>query len=114
MAMKQAVGLIGVGLMGHGIARNVLKHGYKLTIMNHEGNRPLDELLTLGVATRATAAEVAREADVVILCVTGTKQVEDVVTSESGVLSGLKPGAVVVDCSTAIPGYTISMAALVK
>jgi 3-hydroxyisobutyrate dehydrogenase-like beta-hydroxyacid dehydrogenase len=114
MVMKQAVGLIGVGLMGHGIARNVLKHGYKLTIMNHEGNRPLDELLTLGVATRATAAEVAREADVVILCVTGTKQVEDVVTSESGVLSGLKPGAVVVDCSTAIPGSTIRMAALVK
>jgi 3-hydroxyisobutyrate dehydrogenase-like beta-hydroxyacid dehydrogenase len=114
MAMKPAIGLIGVGLMGHGIARNVLKHGYKLTIMEHEGNRPLDELRTLGVSTRATAAEVARESDVVILCVTGSKQVEEVMTSESGVLSGLTPGAIVIDCSTAIPGSTIRMAGLVK
>jgi 3-hydroxyisobutyrate dehydrogenase-like beta-hydroxyacid dehydrogenase len=114
MAMKPAIGLIGVGLMGHGIARNVLKQGYTLTIMEHEGNRPLDELRTLGVSTRATPAEVARESDVVILCVTGSKQVEEVITSESGVLSGLKPGAIVIDCSTAIPGSTIRVAALVK
>src|ERR1700761_7162998 len=105
--MKPAIGLIGVGLMGHGIARNVLKHGYRLTIMTHEGNRPLDELLTLGVSTRPTAVEVASESDVVILCVTGSKQVEDILTSENGVLSGLKSGPTIVDCSTAIPGSTL-------
>ena len=95
--MKPSIGVIGVGLMGHGIARNILKHGYKLTLMEHPGNRPLDELLSLGAAPRATAAEVARDADVVILCVTGTPQVEEVLTSENGVLAGLRPGAVVVD-----------------
>ena len=112
--MKPSVGIIGVGLMGHGIARNVLKHGYGLTVLEHTGNRPLDELLSLGAATRKSAAEVARESDVLILCVTGSPQVEDALASESGALFGLKPGAVVVDCSTAIPGSTLRMAALVK
>ncbi len=112
--MKPAIGLIGVGLMGHGIARNILKRGYALTVLEHPGNRPLDELLSLGVATRAKAADVARDSDVVILCVTGTPQVEDALTSESGVLSGLRPGAIVIDCSTAIPGSTIRMAALTQ
>ena len=112
--MKPTVGLIGVGLMGHGIARNILKRGYQLTILEHPGNRPLDELLSLGVATRKTPAEVARESDVVILCVTGSPQVEDALTSAAGVLVGLKPGAVIVDCSTAIPGSTQRMAALVE
>src|SRR3569833_629110 len=105
--MKPAIGLIGVGLMGHGIARILLMRGYGLTVLEHPGNRPLDELLSLGVATRAKAAEVARESDDVILCVTGTPQVEVALTSESGVLSGLRPGAVVVDCSTAIPGSSV-------
>lgn len=112
--MKPAIGLIGVGLMGHGIARNILKHGYKLTVLEHPGNRPLDELLSLGVATRGAAAEVASESDILILCVTGTPQVEDALTSENGALSQLRPNAVVVDCSTAVPGSTLRMAALVK
>lgn len=112
--MKTRVGIIGVGLMGHGIARNVLKHGFNLTAMEHPGNRPLDELLSMGAVPRATAAQVAREFDVVILCVTGSPQVEEVLTSETGVLAGLSPGAVVVDCSTALPGSTERMAALVQ
>jgi 3-hydroxyisobutyrate dehydrogenase-like beta-hydroxyacid dehydrogenase len=112
--MKRTIGIIGVGLMGHGIARNILKHGYNLTILEHPGNRPLDELLSMGAATRGTAGDVARNSDIVILCVTGSPQVEDVLTSENGVLSGLRPGAIVVDCSTAIPGSTARMASLVK
>lgn len=112
--MKRTIGIIGVGLMGHGIARNILKHGHRLTVLEHPGNRPLDELLSMGATTRLTPADVARNSDIVILCVTGSSQVEEVLTSENGVLAGLRPGAVVVDCSTAIPGSTVRMAALVK
>jgi 3-hydroxyisobutyrate dehydrogenase-like beta-hydroxyacid dehydrogenase len=112
--MKPAIGLIGVGLMGHGIARNILKHGYKLTVLEHPGNRPLDELKSLGVSTQTTAAEVARSAGVVILCVTGTPQVEEVLTAANGVLAGLQPRSIVVDCSTAIPASTVRMAAQVE
>jgi 3-hydroxyisobutyrate dehydrogenase-like beta-hydroxyacid dehydrogenase len=112
--MKPAIGLIGVGLMGHGLARNILKRGYKLTVLEHPGNRPLDELQALGVSTRSMAADVARNCDVVILCVTGTPQVEEVLTAADGVLAGLRPGSIVVDCSTAIPASTIRMAAQVE
>ena len=112
--MKAAVGIIGVGMMGHGIARNVLKHGFALTALEHPGNQPLTELLAGGATTQTTARAVAQASDVVILCVTGSPEVEAVLTGEGGVLEGLRPGAIVVDCSTAIPTATERMAALVR
>lgn len=112
--MKAAVGIIGVGMMGHGIARNVLKHGHPLTALEHPGNQPLTELLAGGATTRSTASAVAQASDIIILCVTGSPEVETVLDGPDGVLAGLKPGAVVVDCSTAIPTSTERMAALVR
>src|SRR4051795_7625591 len=79
-SMTQAIGMIGIGLMGHGIARNVVKRGFPLTVMDHPGNRPLDELLATGARVCPTAAAVAAEADVVILCVTGSPQGEEGLT----------------------------------
>lgn len=111
--MRRQVGLVGVGLMGHGIARNILKHGHALAVMDHPGNRPLDELRAAGVVVRADAEAVARDADVLILCVTGSPEVEAVLAGETGALAGLRPGAVVVDCSTALPEETARMARLV-
>ncbi|MBY6167649.1 NAD(P)-dependent oxidoreductase [Pseudooceanicola nitratireducens] len=109
------VGLIGVGLMGHGIARNVLRRGgFALTFLDHPGNQPADEILSLGATPVKTPADVARVADVVILCVTGSPQVEAIVTGENGLIGALKPGAVVVDCSTALPESTVAMGAAVE
>lgn len=112
--MKERVGLVGVGLMGHGIARNILKHGYPLAVLEHPGNQPLDELLAAGAGTARQAAELAAQSDIVILCVTGTPEVEAVLTGEQGVLHGLKPGSVVIDCSTAVPASTTRMAERVQ
>jgi 3-hydroxyisobutyrate dehydrogenase-like beta-hydroxyacid dehydrogenase len=108
------VGLVGVGLMGHGIARNVLKHGHSLTVLEHPGNQPLDELLAAGATTAKQASELARRSDIVILCVTGTPEVEAVLTGDDGVLQGLQPGSVVIDCSTAVPASTNRMAERVQ
>lgn len=109
------VGMIGVGLMGHGIARNVIgRGGFPLAFMQHPGNQPVDDLLAQGAEGRASAAEVAADADVVILCVTDSTQVEAVLTGASGVLARLRPGAVVIDCSTSIPDSTLRMAAAVQ
>jgi 3-hydroxyisobutyrate dehydrogenase-like beta-hydroxyacid dehydrogenase len=104
------IGLIGVGLMGHGIARNVARRGHPLAVLDHPGNRPLDELRALGVEVRATPAALAADREVVILCVTGTPEVEAVLTGPDGVLGALRPGAIVVDCSTAVPDSTLRMA----
>jgi 3-hydroxyisobutyrate dehydrogenase-like beta-hydroxyacid dehydrogenase len=100
------IGMIGIGLMGHGIARNLLKHGYALTVLEHAGNQPLDELLAAGVRTAASAAQVASSCEVLILCVTGSPQVEAVLLSEGGALQSIQPGTLIVDCSTAIPTST--------
>lgn len=109
------VGIIGVGLMGHGIARNILlRGGFTLSFLDHPGNQPTDDLVGLGARARATPAEIAGAAEVVILCVTGSAQVEAIITGESGLASALGPGTVVVDCSTALPDSTLRMAEVVR
>ena len=111
--MKRNVGLIGVGMMGHGIAYNIARHGHPLRVLDHPGNQPIDDLKTAGVTTAASPAELAAAVDVLILCVTGSPQVEAVLQGDDGVLKTLKPGTVVIDCSTAVPSSTARMAALV-
>jgi 3-hydroxyisobutyrate dehydrogenase-like beta-hydroxyacid dehydrogenase len=107
------IGMIGIGMMGHGIARNLLKHGHTLNVLEHPGNQPLDALLAAGAGTCTTPQALAAQSDVVILCVTGTPQVEAVLLGEDGVLKGMRPGTIVIDCSTAVPASTEKVAALV-
>jgi 3-hydroxyisobutyrate dehydrogenase-like beta-hydroxyacid dehydrogenase len=108
--LSMNVGMIGVGLMGHGIASNIVKHGHQLAVMDHPGNQPLDALKAAGVRSFAKACDVASSSDVVILVLTGSPQVETVLTGLDGVLSALRPGATVIDCSTALPSSTRRMA----
>ena len=109
--MQANLGLIGVGLMGLGIATNLVRKGHSLTVMAHAGNQPLDELTSHGVKVVDTAAQVARHSDTLLICVTGSAQVEAVLTGEQGALAGLRPGAIVIDCSTSLPQTSTSMAA---
>ena len=108
------VGMIGVGLMGHGIALNVLRGGYKLALLDHPGNQPVEDLQDLGATKVPTASALAANSNVLILCVTGTPQVEDVLFRDDGVLAGLRPGTIVIDCSTAIPSSTLRIAKAVE
>jgi 3-hydroxyisobutyrate dehydrogenase-like beta-hydroxyacid dehydrogenase len=104
------IGMIGIGMMGHGIASNLVKHGHTLSVLAHAGNQPIDDLLQQGVKTFNTPQDLAAHSDVVILCVTGTPQVEAVLMGEDGVLKGLRPNTIVIDCSTAMPASTEKIA----
>ncbi|CAN7723702.1 NAD(P)-dependent oxidoreductase [Variovorax paradoxus] len=106
--------MIGIGMMGHGIASNIARHGYPLAVLEHPGNQPLDALKAAGARSFARAAELAAQSDIVILVLTGSPQVEAVLTGEGGVLQGLRPGSIVIDCSTAIPASTLRMAQAVQ
>ena len=106
----KTIGMIGIGMMGHGIASNLVKHGHTLSVLAHVGNQPIDDLLQQGVHTFATAKELAAHSDVVILCVTGTPQVEALLMGDDGVLKGLRSNTIVIDCSTAIPASTEKIA----
>lgn len=108
------VGMVGIGLMGHGIATNIVKHGYSMVLFEHPGNQPLDALRAAGASTSASLSDIAAQADVVILCVTGTPEVEDVLYRDGGILDGMTPGTIIVDCSTAIPSSTQRIAVEVE
>jgi 3-hydroxyisobutyrate dehydrogenase-like beta-hydroxyacid dehydrogenase len=110
MSKTYRVGMVGVGLMGHGIATSLLRSGHTLSFLEHPGNQPVDDLIAAGAEGKRTPREVAETAEVVILCVTGTPQVESVLFDAGGVLEGLRSGGVVVDCSTAIPRSTEAIA----
>ena len=104
------IGMIGVGMMGYGIASNLLKHGHTLSVLAHAGNQPIDDLLQQGVKVFDTPQDLAAHSNVLILCVTGTPQVEAVLLGKDGALQGLRPNTIVIDCSTAMPDSTAKIA----
>jgi 3-hydroxyisobutyrate dehydrogenase-like beta-hydroxyacid dehydrogenase len=102
------IGFIGLGMMGRGMAKHVLYKGHPVALLlrSRENELACADLLAHGAQSLKTAAEVAATADVIIICVTGSPQVEEVVFGDSGILQTLKPGCVVVDCSTSLPDST--------
>ncbi|MGB8314751.1 MAG: NAD(P)-dependent oxidoreductase, partial [Aestuariivirga sp.] len=110
----KSVGLIGVGLMGHGIGKNILGRGFALNVMAHKNRAPIESLVSLGAKECASPAEIAKASDLVILCVTGTPQVEEAVYGAKGLSSALRDGLIIADCSTAEPASTIRIAAELK
>ena len=110
-ATSERIGFIGIGLMGRGMARNIVEKGYLLTILGRANRAPVEDLTQRGAIEVKTASEVAARSTVVFLCVTGSKEVEAIVRGADGLKHGLRRGSVVVDCSTADPNSTIALAA---
>ncbi len=108
---KRIVGFIGVGMMGHGMAKNILEKGNDLLVMAHTNRAPVDDLLARGASEVKSAAEMAGAADIVVLCVTGSPQVEAIIRGPQGILAGAKPGLTLIDCSSSDPISTKALAA---
>ena len=102
------VGFIGLGIMGAPMALNLQKGGHKLFVLKRKA-LPAD-LAAGGATACATSAEVARQADIVILMVPDTPQVEEVLFGENGVASGLTRGTLVIDMSSISPIATKAFA----
>lgn len=108
--MMERIGFIGLGIMGRGMAANLLKAGFALTVWNRTAGRA-EELAAQGAQLGASPADVAARSDIVIVCVSDTPDVEQVLLGEQGVIHGARPGALVIDCSTISPQATQSFAA---
>jgi len=108
---KPRIGFIGIGMMGHGMAKNLLAKGFPLTLRVHRDRAKVADLLAAGAKEATTNADVAKASDVVILCVTGSPQVEEVVRGADGILAAARAGLVVIDTSTAEPGSTLALRA---
>ena len=104
--MATRIGFIGVGLMGHGMAKNLVEKGYRLTVLAHRNRAPVEDLLGRGATEAKSPAALARASDVVILCVPSSAEVELCVFAENGILAGAHAGLIVIDCTTAEPAST--------
>jgi 3-hydroxyisobutyrate dehydrogenase-like beta-hydroxyacid dehydrogenase len=100
--MTDRVGFVGLGVMGRGMARNMLRAGQPLTVWNRTASRA-DELVAEGAIAASSPAEVARAAEVIVLCVSDTDVVEQVLLGDDGIATSAGPGTLVVDCSTISP-----------
>jgi len=101
------IGFIGAsGLMGHGMAKNLLAKGHPLALTVHRNRERVADLLAAGATLAASPADLARSADIVFLCVTGSPQVEAALTGPDGLLEGARRGLLIVDCSTSEPDST--------
>ncbi|MGL4496383.1 MAG: NAD(P)-dependent oxidoreductase [Beijerinckiaceae bacterium] len=112
--MQEKAGFIGVGLMGHGMAKNLVEKGFPLTIMGHRNRAPVDDLVKRGAIEVKTPKEVAQNSTVIFLCVTGAPQVEAIVRGDNGIKAGAHAGLIVVDCSTTDPASTMALHAELK
>ena len=108
--MKERIGFIGVGLMGSGMAKNLVEKGFSLTVLAHRKREAVDDLLGRGAKEAASPRAVAEASDAVVLCVTGSPQVEAIVLGPDGLASAGKP-LLVIDCSTSEPASTRKLAA---
>jgi 3-hydroxyisobutyrate dehydrogenase-like beta-hydroxyacid dehydrogenase len=110
LAHKPKIGFIGLGFMGHGIAKNIVEKGYALTVLGRKKREAVDDLIGRGANEVKSAKEVAAHSDVIFLCVTGSREVEAILRGDSGLKQGLKAGSIVVDCSTSDPNSTLALA----
>jgi 3-hydroxyisobutyrate dehydrogenase-like beta-hydroxyacid dehydrogenase len=100
------IGFVGVGLMGHGAAKNLLLKGHALTILGHRNRAPVDELVACGAVEANTSAQVASASDIVFTCVPSSVEVETLVLGQNGLLEGAHQGLIHVDMTTADPNST--------
>ncbi len=111
MSTKATVGFIGVGLMGHGMAKNLVTKGHPLVVLGHHNREPVEHLKSLGATEAKTPRELAAQCDIVHLCVTGSPQVEANLRGPDGVMASGKRGLIVIDCSTSNPVSTLALGA---
>lgn len=105
----ERIGFIGLGIMGRGMTHNLLKAGHAVTVWNRTAAR-MDEFAAAGAKPVSSPAELAARCDVILICVSDTPDVEQVLFGENGVSAEVKPGALVVDHSTISPQKTVEMA----
>lgn len=106
MSNKERVGFVGLGSMGVGMAANIIKAGYPLTVLGHSRREPVERLLALGATEVASAEQMREHVDIVVLCVTTSDVVENIVNA---LLSVDGDPMLVIDCGTSKPESTLAL-----
>jgi 3-hydroxyisobutyrate dehydrogenase len=111
--MGEQIGFIGLGIMGQGMVKNLMKAGFPVNIWNRTPAR-MDPFCEAGARCCSSPADVAAHSDIIITCVSNTADVEEVILRENGVIYGANEGSLVVDMSTISPDTTRYIAGTLK
>lgn len=106
------IGYAGMGIMGRGMAANLVGAGQDVTVWNRTISRT-EELAAMGASVASSPAALAAACDVIMICVSDTPDVEAVTLGEEGLIHGLGPGKLIVDHSSISASGTQSLAAAV-
>ena len=91
----ETIGFIGVGLMGQGIAKNLLNVGYPVYVLAHRNRASVEDLLSKGAQEINDLADMARATTVIHICAPGSPEVETIVAE---LLPDLRPDTVIINC----------------
>lgn len=101
------IGFIGAGLMGAGMAKNLLQAGHQLQVLAHHNRAPIDRLVTLGAREVSSAERLAALSEVVFLCLPNADNVQQIVTRLE---PGLAAGSLIIDTTTSLPNASRQLA----
>ena len=104
--MIKKIAYLGLGTMGAGMASNLLKAGYKLTVWNRSAEK-CKPFARKGARLAESPADAIRDADLVIYMLSNDQAVEEVVFGANGILSGIKEGQIAMDMSTVLPATSL-------
>lgn len=105
----ERIGFAGLGTMGAAMSANLLKAGFPVSVWNRTPGKAA-ALTEAGATEAATPAALARDSDVVVVCVSDTPDVEAVLFGQDGVADGIAAGSLIIDCSSISPSSTRAFA----
>ena len=108
---KPNIGFIGLGIMGGAMVSRLQDIGYTLTVLGNRDRSNLNQAIARGASEAATAKDLAQASDIVMLCMGTSDHVEGRMRGPGGVISGLRPGATVIDFGTSLPNSSRALAA---
>lgn len=111
MTNKPVIGFIGLGFMGHGMAKNIRAKGFDLWVRGRSNRAPVESLLAMGAKESASPRQMAEVCDIIHICLSNSPQIEATMRGPDGILAGARKGLIVIDASTANPASTEALAA---
>ena len=104
--MESRIGFVGLGLMGSAIVGRLQDCNYQLTVLGNKDRTGLDQALARGALEAASGVDLAKQSDVIMLCMGTSDQVEERILGEQGIISGLSSGKIIIDFGTSLPSST--------
>jgi len=104
--MESRIGFVGLGLMGSAMVGRLQDCNYQLTVLGNKDRTGLDQALARGALEAASGVDLAKQSDVIMLCMGTSDQVEERILGEHGIISGLSSGKIIIDFGTSLPSST--------